>query len=179
MGLGTVRPILHLAWGVALCVVGVGLIWVFDLVSKRYFDVQDTEFVRMLLPQTRREKAWFCVLSVFAGVGEEIAFRGFLLTAIELWSGSVVLALFVSSIAFGVVHAYQARAGMLRAGMLGMLLGGSLLVTGSLVPAIVAHTLIDWVMGLWLGPLFVRSEPDPVAPETIAPETIDPEPELT
>jgi membrane protease YdiL (CAAX protease family) len=151
MGLGGFRPGFHLVWGVVLCVVCVAGIWAFNLVGERYFDVREPEFVRNLLPQTGGEKAAFFVLSIFAGVGEEIAFRGFLLTAVAVWTGSVVIALVVSSIAFALVHAYQGTFGMVRTGGLGMLLGASLLMTGSLVPAIVAHTLIDWVLGLWLG----------------------------
>jgi membrane protease YdiL (CAAX protease family) len=171
MGLGTVRPVFHLLWGGLLGVVSVGVIWIFDALVGRLFDVQEPEFLRMLLPRTANEKRAFFLLSVFAGVGEEIAYRGFLLTAVALWSGSAVLALVVSSVAFALVHAYQATPGMLRTGVLGLLLGGSLLVTRSLIPAIVAHTLIDWVMGLWLGPRLlgrgiVRAPIDP-GPEVV------------
>jgi membrane protease YdiL (CAAX protease family) len=179
MGLGTVRPVAHLVWGVALCLVSVIVIWTFDAVAQRIFNIQEPEFVRLLLPRTGREKAVFLLLSVFAGVGEEIAYRGFLLTAIALWSGSAAVALVVSSVAFALVHAYQATPGVIRTGVLGLLLGGSLLVTGSLVPAIVAHILIDWVMGLWLGPRIMgldreRSEEGPME----SPEAIDPDSKL-
>lgn len=154
--------------GVGLGVASVAVIWVSVEVAHRVFGLREPDFVRRLLPQSRREKWTFFVLSILAGVGEEIAYRGFLLTAVALWSGSLTVALIVSSMTFGLAHAYQATPGILRTGLLGLLFGACVLMTDSLVPAIVAHTLIDWIMGLWLGPRILGT----------AAAGIDPNPEV-
>lgn len=79
---------------------------------------------------------------------EELIFRGFLLNAIDTllgntnWSmwGSVVL----SSIIFGVIHAYQGLTGILITGSIGFIFGVAFVLNGRrLWPLIVMHGIID------------------------------------
>lgn len=112
--------------------------------------LRETEIMREIIPDSAGEKLVFCGLSLSAGVFEEIAFRGFLMTAVTVASGSLVAGVILSSLAFGLLHAHQDAAGALRAALLGAVLCIPLLVTGSIYPSMAAHALIDIAGGLWL-----------------------------
>ena len=114
-----------------------------------------SDFVLQLVPRTGPEKSLFVVLSLVAGWGEEIAYRGYALTTIQLLIPDPWMAAGLSSVAFGVLHAYQGPVGVLKTGLIGFVLAVPVLMTGSLVPGIVAHALIDLVAGLVIGPRMV------------------------
>ena len=66
----------------------------------------------------------------------------------------------ITTVVFGVLHAYQGWHGMVRAGLLGALLAWGFLVGGSLWPPIVAHALLDILAGIVLADrLVVRRDP--------------------
>jgi uncharacterized protein len=104
-----------------------------------------------LLPRTGPEKAAFVGLSAAAGTGEELAYRGYALVGIQLLGVGPWGAAVASSAAFGFLHAYQGPVGIVRTGILGMILAVPVLVTGSIVPSMLAHALLDVVLGLVLG----------------------------
>lgn len=110
----------------------------------------DSRLLRQLLPRSAEERRVFGVLSVAAGFGEEIAYRGYAITALAPLTG-VTGAAVLTSVVFGLLHGYQGALGILRTGAMGGMLAWGFLVTGSLWPAIAAHTLIDVLAGLWLG----------------------------
>ena len=114
-----------------------------------------SDFVLQLIPRTGAEKRLFVGLSLVAGLGEEIAYRGYALTTIQLLIPDPWMAAGLSSVAFGVLHAYQGAVGVLKTALIGFVLAVPVLMTGSLVPAIVAHALIDLVAGLVIGPRMV------------------------
>jgi membrane protease YdiL (CAAX protease family) len=120
--------------------------------TMRVARIDESPLLAELLPRTAHERRLFAGLALFAGFGEEVVFRGFLLAALTAPLGGVWLALLVSSLAFGVLHSYQGPVGMLRTACLGGVLGASVVLDGSLWPAIVAHVLIDLVGGLVVGP---------------------------
>lgn len=101
--------------------------------------------VDAMLPRLKGERAMFVLLSLCAGIFEEIAYRGLLLAIISA-IGPVLPALAVIVIGaalFAVAHAYQGIAGALLAGLLGFALGGIYFVTGSLILSVVFHTVLD------------------------------------
>jgi membrane protease YdiL (CAAX protease family) len=107
--------------------------------------------VEPFVPHSDLEFGWFVVLSLTAGVCEEVLFRGAFVWALAptlTWWGAAA----VSVIAFGFVHAYQGRKGIVRAAMFGAVM--TLVVAGarSLVPAIALHALVDLGSGTvaWL-----------------------------
>lgn len=124
------------------------LFWLIE----RWTGFREHPLLLALIPRTRRERRAFAGLSVVAGVGEEIVFRGFLLAVLIPALGDPWLALVVSSLAFGVLHSYQGSWGITRTGLLGALLGASVVLDGSLWPAIVVHVVYDWIGGLVIGP---------------------------
>lgn len=102
-----------------------------------------------MLPHTRGELALFRALSVTAGVCEELLFRGFLIWYLGHYTGIIQAAL-LSSLAFGVGHAYQGPRGIAVTALLGAFFSGMYLLTGSLVLPMLIHALMDLHAG-WLG----------------------------
>ena len=94
----------------------------------------------------------FAGLSLMAGFGEEVVFRGFLLAVLTPALGDPWTALLASSLAFGVLHVYQGSFGIVRTAALGALLGVPVVLGASLWPSIVVHALVDLVGGLVVGP---------------------------
>ncbi|MEQ8789562.1 MAG: CPBP family intramembrane glutamic endopeptidase [Pirellulaceae bacterium] len=94
------------------------------------------------------ELAALAILSLLAGVGEEMLFRGFLQPAIAGWTGetpwSVAVGVGVSALVFGLCHAIT-RTYFLAATLIGVYFGLLLLWTDSLLAPIVAHALYDFV----------------------------------
>jgi len=91
---------------------------------------------------------------LIAAFGEEIFFRGFLMTTIaEVLGGSRVAwfsAVVAQAVAFGLIHAYQGPVQAISIGIGGAVYGGVfLLARGNLWPLIFAHGLND-TLGLIL-----------------------------
>lgn len=117
----------------------------------------DSDLVEILIPRTPRERLLAVVLvAPTAAICEELLYRGFLFPRLLDWSDSITWALVVSSLGFGLAHAYQGVHGMVRSALLGVLLTVPLVRTGSLYPSIASHFLIDAVALVWLGPRFVQ-----------------------
>ncbi len=136
-------------WGAAIVVLGMATLWFFLIVRKRG-GWDESRIVRDLMPVTRREKGLYAGLSLCAGFGEELAYRGYAIPAVIAagWSAPVALAL--TSAAFAVLHSYQGILGVVRTGVIGVIMGAVFLHTGSLWPPMVAHVLIDLAVGLVL-----------------------------
>lgn len=88
------------------------------------------------------------IVWTFAAFGEEMSYRGYLLTrAADLGNRTrwaYWLALVPVSVLFGYGHYYKGRVGMLDSGMAGLLLGGSYLLSRrNLWVPILAHGFID------------------------------------
>jgi len=107
-----------------------------------------------ILPVTREEGAWFALVSVTAGICEEILYRGFLTRYLsdQPWHLGLWIALAVSSIAFGLAHGYQGIAGIIGTALLGALLAVVFIATGNLWIPIALHAVIDLRILLLLRP---------------------------
>ena len=101
--------------------------------------------VAALLPRTVLERRWFALLSVTAGICEELLYRGFGLAALR-WAAPDIHTtplIIASGAAFGLAHLYQGRLGMTLTGVLGAYLAWITIAIGSLVPVMVLHALLD------------------------------------
>lgn len=103
--------------------------------------------LRDLLPRGTREQRWWIAMSITVGVCEELLYRGYLIAVLdvflELWQ-SVLL----STVAFGLIHIYQGRSGILKTGAFGLVLAGLFLLTGSLWAPILIHMVMDIASGI-------------------------------
>lgn len=153
--LGLVLPSSWLAaagWAVGITVLASAMTWIGHLLG-----VRESALLYHLLPRNRQERLAFLALSLVAGCCEELIFRGFLISAVNAASGSTVVALLVSSAAFGIVHAYQEPGGVARATLLGLVLATPFVITGGLFASMLAHAAIDVIGGWWLGPRLLPS----------------------
>jgi membrane protease YdiL (CAAX protease family) len=100
----------------------------------------------LILPKTSTERVLWVILSLTAGVCEETAFRGYLLTRLRIFTGSKswVLPLIVASLAFGTGHTYQGIGGFILISIYGLMFGLLYIRTGSLWPPIIAHFFQDF-----------------------------------
>jgi membrane protease YdiL (CAAX protease family) len=85
-------------------------------------------------------------VSLSAGICEETAFRGYLMSRIRFVGElkSWVLPVVLSSLAFGACHAYQGIPGLIVITVYGSMFAWLYLRTGSLWPCIIAHFFQDF-----------------------------------
>jgi membrane protease YdiL (CAAX protease family) len=117
------------------------------------------------MPERKAEMPPFYYLIFGAAVGEEIVFRGFILTYLLMWFGTSVnamaLAIFIGSAIFAVVHLYQGWKAVIKIAVLSVLFGIIFLYTESLLLPIILHFLIDLMGGyfsLWINKTGVAPE---------------------
>jgi membrane protease YdiL (CAAX protease family) len=134
------------AWSVGLALAGILVMLGFRVVAG-WAGVSETVVLTRLLPRTGREKRVFALLSVAAGIGEEVAYRGYAIPTLAVSIG-VPWSVAITSIIFGVLHSYQGTLGMVRTGVMGAVLAAGFLMSGSLLPVIVGHALVDLLGGL-------------------------------
>lgn len=107
----------------------------------------------LLTPLFRGCPAWELIaISVLAGFGEEMLFRGILQLKLAEWIGEphgVWLALAATSLVFGLLHLITPAYGVV-AGLIGLYLGWLWLATDNLLVPIVAHSLYDAMMLIYL-----------------------------
>lgn len=137
------------AWAAGTFALGIATLWIFRVVRKRRGWVE-SRLVHELMPVTPREKGLFAALSLCAGLGEELAYRGYAISAVLVAGGSAAVALALTSVAFAVLHSYQGVLGIVRTGVVGVIMGAVFLHTGSVWPAVGAHVLIDLAVGFVL-----------------------------
>lgn len=93
---------------------------------------------------------WLLIVWTFAAVGEEISYRGYLVTrAADVGARSKTaywIAVLLVSVLFGYGHYYKGPAGIVDSGMAGLVLGTAYLLSGrNLWVCILAHGFIDTV----------------------------------
>jgi len=101
---------------------------------------------------------WLGIIWTFAAFGEEIGYRGYLMTRAADVGGRSKSAYWISvllvSVLFGIGHFYKGPAGMVDSGMAGLVLGTAYLLSGrNLWACILAHGFIDTfgVVALFFG----------------------------
>ena len=98
--------------------------------------------VEGILPRSGAHYAWFLGTAVTAGLCEEFYFRGYLIWTLAPaagWWGAAA----ASAVAFGLLHAYQGRKGIVRTGVIGAVMTLVVVSTRSLLPAMALHALVD------------------------------------
>lgn len=109
-----------------------------------------------ILPQSLVELLPYLALAVTAGVCEEFLYRGFAMAALSRAGLPLWVVVLVTSVLFGLAHAYQGRAGVIGTGVLGVLLAIARIVFSSLAPVMMWHTAVDIVAGI-AGPKYLRT----------------------
>lgn len=99
--------------------------------------------LQFMLPVGARERRWWVLVAVSAGVCEELVYRGFVLSYFGEQGFGLAGAWLLSTAAFGLAHAYQGLGGILRTAVVGGLLGLVAIASGHLALAMLLHAVID------------------------------------
>ena len=108
----------------------------------------DASLFRSLIGDERQLVYWVTLSWILAGLTEEVAFRGWIMTRLaevgRFSTRAVVVAILVSSAVFGAIHVYQGVSGMVANGFTGLVFAGVYLGTGrNLWAAIGTHGVQD------------------------------------
>lgn len=108
----------------------------------------DGSIFRSVVGDERQLAYWVALSWILAGLTEEIAFRGWIMTRLaevgRFSTGAWVIVVVASSALFGALHAYQGVSGMVANGFTGLVLAGVYLGTGrNLWAAIGTHGVLD------------------------------------
>ena len=154
---GFVQPIMPIAaYGLALALVAMpALMNARRTLGPRFADYH--ERIRRVIPMTPAEWAWFVPVAFTAGICEEFLYRGYGLTTIENLTGHIWLGVALSTLAFGLAHAYQGWRGIAGTSILGLFFALIYVTFGSLYPCMLAHVLQDLIGGATLSRRLARS----------------------
>ncbi len=101
---------------------------------------QELDFI---LPKTPMERLTWVFLAFTAGFCEEAIYRGYVISRLQFVTGGWVIGAVVSSLSFGLLHAYQGVGNIALISIYGFLLSLLFIWRKSLVPGIFAHFLLD------------------------------------
>lgn len=135
-------------WGFMIAFVIAGALQV--VLTRRNPKLQDKtqkafQSLAFILPMTSEERAWFALVSVTAGICEEVLYRGFLIRYLSNgpWHFGLWIALAIACLSFGLAHGYQGISGIIGTGLLGAVLAVIFLCTGSLWLPMALHAILD------------------------------------
>ncbi len=103
-----------------------------------------------LAPRSSAEDRLFGLVSVTAGVCEEILYRGLLLAVLSPVVGTWP-AVLLSSLIFGLGHAYQGASGIIKTTVIGLVMALLAVFSGSLFVPMLLHAVIDLTSGRMMG----------------------------
>lgn len=154
-----------LAVGVGLVAVALTVIQAVGVLRDpaKQAEVRDkAQELEVIIPRTEAEGNAFGFLSITAGICEEIIYRGLLLGALTavvgLWP-----AVAVSSVIFGLGHAYQGTTGILKTGLIGLVMALLTVFSGTIWIAALLHIVIDATSGRMMSAALTLPEPAPEA----------------
>lgn len=145
-----------LAWGIGASLPPLALVLLCIKYPVRPFADLVRTFDELLVPLFRGCAVWeLAVISLLAGFGEELLFRGI----VQHWTAArwgTWIGLAGASILFGLLHPISITYAVL-AGLIGLYLGGLWIVTDNLLAPIVTHAVYDFLVLVYL----VRIRPPP------------------
>jgi len=137
-------------YGLAIVVCTLIVLQVWSILAspeKRASLLDEFGSVSFLMPHTPEELRAFYAVSVTAGICEEVIYRGFMIAYLMAFGMPFWAAGLVSSVAFGLAHAYQGPTGILKTAAVGGTMALLYGLTGSLWAPIVAHAVMDLAAG--------------------------------
>lgn len=109
--------------------------------------------VYLFMPETAAERAWWIAVSVLAGVGEEISWRGVQTALLASLTGSYAMAALLTALSFGLGHVVQGWRSALVIGIFSLGFQALVWISGSLYLAMAVHVAYDITAGLTYGRL--------------------------
>lgn len=109
--------------------------------------------IEAVIPRNWGERRWATLLSINAGVSEEMFFRLLIPLLVTLLVGDAVVGFAFAIMLFGLFHAYQGWVGVLATTVVGIALTVLYIVSANLAIVILAHAamdLLNLVLRPWL-----------------------------
>jgi CAAX protease family protein len=118
-------------------------------VMHRMLGPDQAKSINNLLPQSRVEIVLWIAVSISAGVCEEIVFRGYFQRQFAAYTNSMIAAVLLQGVVFGLGHSYQGVKQVVIISVLGVLYGFFAAWRKSLRPNMISHAWTD----IWSGSL--------------------------
>lgn len=112
------------------------------------FPVSHAVSINGFLPRKPIEIALWIIVSISAGISEEIAFRGYFQHQFGSLTGNQWAAVCLQGVLFGIGHGYQGTQAMVRIAIIGIAFGALAAWRRSLRAGIMAHALGDILSGI-------------------------------
>jgi membrane protease YdiL (CAAX protease family) len=107
-----------------------------------------TRVVHLFMPDTAAERAWWLAVSILAGVGEEITWRGVQTALLSALMGSYLLGALLSAVSFGLAHFIQGWRSAVVITIFALGFQTIVWLSGSLYVAMAVHVAYDMTAGL-------------------------------
>ncbi|MBX7187562.1 MAG: CPBP family intramembrane metalloprotease [Vicinamibacteria bacterium] len=134
-----------LSWAASSVFLGVALLLVRP--HWRRSIEEDKPTWRLFAPTNRRERRMWIVLSLSAGIGEELVWRGVLPALVARLTGSLALGIALSIASFALAHAIQGPRSVLAIAAIAAAFHALVFISDSLYPAMVVHFVYDVIAG--------------------------------
>lgn len=108
---------------------------------------RDDPRIQLFAPRTGDERSLWVVVSLAAGVSEEMNYRGVLFAILRGLSGSAVAGALGSAALFGLAHIFQSRRSVAIITLIALLMQALAWWSGSLYLPMAVHALYDIVAG--------------------------------
>jgi membrane protease YdiL (CAAX protease family) len=109
--------------------------------------------VHLFMPIDARERSWWLLVSVIAGIGEEITWRGVQTQLLAPLAGGYLAAAVLSAISFGLAHGVQGWRSSAVIAVFALGFQAVVFVSGGLYVAMLVHVAYDVTAGLAYGRL--------------------------
>lgn len=149
------------AWWIALGLAAVVTATLGLLMRPIWRDAVQRNEPRMQLArlETPTEYALWVVVSLAAGIAEEVSYRGVLWVLLERVTGSSLVAAVLAAIAFGLGHSLQGKRSMVIITLVALGMHALVRVTGSLLAPILVHVSYDVIAGFTYACLHRKQHP--------------------
>ena len=140
-------------WGVVATGPMLVGMWLIDRCEVGPLRQLNSDFEQLIVPLFAHCSVWqLALISLAAGVGEELLFRGLLQSGMAQWldvPNAAWIALIAASVLFGLAHMVSLTYAVVAA-LIGVYLGAIMLMTNNILTPIVAHGLYDFLALLYL-----------------------------
>ena len=114
-----------------------------NITSDNFTTVKDKmKDIYLYLPKTRREFDWFIILSISAGICEEIIFRLFLFEFLKE-NANLLIAFVLTNIIFAITHIGSGKQNIISSFILGLFFSAIYYFTENIWIAVLLHIAID------------------------------------
>lgn len=128
--------------GMAVGIIGLTVFGILA-VRKEADEIISVGDIQAILPRNRQELVLGGLLSINAGVVEELLFRLAVPALLFATTGNAVVAVVGSLLLFGIMHSYQGIAGIVITTILGAVFMALYVLSGSILVPIIAHAILD------------------------------------